>query len=92
MRRSAQPRWRHDVDALAFEPEGHDGACMVHRLAFRSLMRLVPSPEACLAYFTAHEDAFHASARAKISRKALRPDATFHLTSRDLARALTVAK
>ena len=84
--------WRHDIDALAFRPDGHDGTCMVHRLAFRTLMSLVPTPDACIAYFAAHEDAFRTSAQAKIRRRALAPDTNFHLTSRDLAHALTVAK
>ena len=85
-------KWRHEIDALAFQPEGHRGSCVVHRLAFRTLMRFVPTPDACLAYFTAHESAFRASAEAKISRRRLQPGTNFHLTSRDLARALTVAK
>jgi hypothetical protein len=84
--------WRHDIDALAFCPEGHKGTCMVHRLAFRALMQLVPTPDACIAYFDAHEGAFRVSAQAKISRRALPPETNFHLTSRDLVRALTVAK
>jgi hypothetical protein len=88
----SQTTWRHDIDALAFQPEGHRGICVVHRLAFRTLMRLVPTPEACITYFTAHEGAFRASARAKISRRRLQPGANFHLTSRDLARALTEAR
>ena len=76
---------RHDIDALAFNPEGHGGTCVVHRFAFRTLMRRVPTPEACIAYFGAHEDAFRASAQAKISRSSLAPGTNFHLTSRDLA-------
>ena len=88
----SQTTWRYDIDALAFQPEGHDAACVVHRLAFRTLMRLVPTPDACLAYFTAHEHAFRASAQAKITRRGLSPGTSFHLTSRDLTRALTIAK
>ena len=87
-----QTKWCHDIDALAFQPQGHRGICVVHRLAFRTLMRLVPTPDACITYFTAHEGAFRASAQAKIGRRRLPPGANFHLTSRDLARALTVAK
>jgi hypothetical protein len=87
-----QTKWRHDIDALAFQPQGHRGICVVHRLVFRTLMRLVPTPEACITYFIAHEGAFRASAQAKISRRRLQPGANFHLTSRDLARALMVAK
>ncbi len=85
-------QWRHDIDALAFQPEGHRGICVVHRLAFRTLMRVVPTPAACIAFFAAREGAFRAAAEAKISRRGLPPGANFHLTSRDLARALTVAK
>jgi len=55
-------------------------------------MRIVPTPNACIAYFGAHERAFRASAQAKIGRKGLGPDANFHLTSRDLTQALTIAK
>lgn len=88
----SQPKWRDDIDALAFQPEGHRGMCVVHRLAFRTLMRVVPTADGCIAYFSTHEGAFHASAQAKISRRGLEPGTNFHLTSRDLARALTVAK
>ena len=84
--------WRDDIDALAFRPDGHHGTCVVHRLAFRTLMRIMPTPDACIAYFAAHESAFRASARAKISRRGLAPGTNFHLTSRDLVRALTAAK
>jgi hypothetical protein len=45
-----------------------------------------------MAYFIRNEEAFRASAQAKITRRRLPPGANFHLTSRDLARALTVAK
>jgi hypothetical protein len=89
---NSRTKWRHDIDALAFRPDGHHGTCVVHRLAFRTLMRLMPTPDACIAYFTANEDAFRTSARGKISRRGLQPGTSFHLTSRDLARALTVAK
>jgi len=89
---NGQTTWRHDLDALAFRPESHDGTCMVHRLAFRTLMQRVPTPEGCLAYFTAHEHAFRASAQAKIGRRGIPAGTNFHLTSRDLARALAVAK
>ena len=85
-----QTKWRHDIDALAFQPEGHRGICVVHRLAFRTLMRLVPTPDACMDYFIRNEEAFRASAQAKIARKCVQPGTNFHLTSRDLARELKV--
>jgi hypothetical protein len=84
--------WRRDIDALAFEPHGHEAACVVHRLAFRTLIRMIPTPEDCIAYFAAHEAAFRAAAQAKILRRRIKPGMSFHLTSRDLARALAVAK
>ncbi|QUS40179.1 hypothetical protein RPMA_16070 [Tardiphaga alba] len=81
-------RWRSDVDALSFRPEGHEGACMVHLHAFRTLLKHMPSPEECAAFFHAQETAFHLAARAKIAHARLGPDANLHLTSRDLARAM----
>jgi hypothetical protein len=81
-------RWRTDVDALSFRPQGHDGDCMVHRHAFRTLLGRMPSPEECAVFFRAHEPAFHVAANAKIARTGLAVDANLHLTSRDLARAM----
>jgi hypothetical protein len=83
--------WRDDIDALAFEPQGHAGTCTVHRLAFRTLLGRMPSSADCMAYFAAHERAFHAAAAAKILRRRLAPGANFHLTSRDATRAIGVA-
>jgi hypothetical protein len=83
--------WRDDIDALCFQPQGHENVCMVHRLAFRTLLRHTPTREDCLTYFTAHAAIFNAAAGDKISRKALDPGVNFHLTSRDLARTLILA-
>lgn len=92
MDEDARTRWRHDIDALAFEPDGHRGMCMVHRLAFRSLLRLTPASAECMAYFAAHEAAFRQAAQAKILRKGIRSGTSFHLTSRDLSQTLALAK
>jgi hypothetical protein len=81
-------RWRSDVDALSFRPQGHGGICMVHRHAFRTLLRRMPSPEECAALFQAEAPAFHVAALAKIARAKIAPDANLHLTSRDIARAM----
>lgn len=81
-------RWRSDVEALSFRPEGHDGVCMIHRHAFRTLLKRMPTPEECAAFFRAQETAFHFAARGKIAHARLAPDANLHLTSRDLARAM----
>ena len=82
------PIWRTDVDALAFRPDGHRGLCMVHRHAFRTLLRHYPSPEECGGFFRECVAVFHAAARAKIERAAVPVDANFHLTSRDLSRQM----
>ncbi|WP_065750033.1 hypothetical protein [Bradyrhizobium paxllaeri] len=76
--------WRDDIDALAFEPDNHRGFCMVHRLAFRTLLQFFPEPDDCLAFFRDQERAFRAAARAKIARSAIAHEANFHLTSRDI--------
>ena len=86
--------WRNDVDALIFQPDGHGGACMVHRHAFRTLLRRNPSPEDCHSLFAAQATAFQLAAAEKIARTGMAPDTNLHLTSRDLVRAmgkLTVA-
>jgi hypothetical protein len=76
--------WRDDIDALAFEPDNHRGFCMVHRLAFRTLLQFYPEPDDCLAFFRDWECAFRAAAGAKIARRTIAPGVNFHLTSRDV--------
>ena len=82
------PVWRDDIDALAFQPSEHAGLCMVHRRAFRTLLRATPSPRQCVEFFNTHQEAFQAAARAKLLRTKPTPTANFHLTSRDVARQL----
>jgi hypothetical protein len=85
---SKTPVWRTDIDALAFQPEGHSGLCMVHRRAFRTLLRVTPSPRECVEFFNAHHEAFQAAARAKLLRVSVPRTANLHLTSRDVTRQL----
>ena len=85
---STSPIWRDDIDALAFQPEAHDGFCMVHRRAFRTLLRATPSPQQCVEYFNAHRATFEAAARTKLLRTRVAATANFHLTSRDVSRQL----
>lgn len=80
--------WRADIDALAFRPDRHGGVCMVHRHAFRTLLRRMPDPGDCLAFYRDHSAAFQAAAAAKLRRDAVADDVNFHLTSRDLARQM----
>jgi hypothetical protein len=88
MPHTKSPTWRDDLDALAFRPDGHQGVCMVHRRAFRTLMRAMPSPQQCEDFFLIHQDAFQAAARAKMLRARVAAGANFHLTSRDVSRQL----
>ena len=88
MPNSQAPIWRDDIDALAFQPAEHAGFCMVHRRAFRTLLRTTPAPRDCVEYFSAHQEAFLAAARAKLLRTAPPSNANFHLTSRDVTRQL----
>lgn len=85
---SKTPIWRHEIDALAFQPSDHAGFCMVHRRAFRTLLRATPSSHDCLEFFHAHPETFQAAARAKLLRTSLAATANFHLTSRDIARQM----
>ena len=82
------PIWRDDIDALAFQPANHAGLCMVHRRAFRTLLRILPSPQECVDFYGTHSDAFQAAARAKVIRSDVAGTANFHLTSRDVTRQL----
>ena len=59
---------------------------MVHRHAFRTLLRVSPEPQDCKVFFRANEYAFRAAASAKILREPVAPGVNFHLTSRDVAR------
>ena len=90
MSSSKTPIWRNDIDALAFQPEQHTGLCMVHRRAFRTLLRKTPLPPDCVAFFNAHQEAFQAAAHAKLQRVSVAETANFHLTSRDVARQLKI--
>lgn len=81
-------RWRADIDALEFPPAGHGGRCAVHRLAFRALLGHPATPGDALAFFAANRAAFEEAAARKIAGRALAPDASLHLTSRDVARML----
>jgi hypothetical protein len=76
--------WREDIEALAFRLERHQGACVVHRLAFRTLLGTLPTEQDCLGYFAAHRAGFEAAAAAKIAGKQLSPMVNFHLTSREI--------
>ena len=82
--------WRHDIEALVFRLNGHEGSCFIHRLAFRSISGDV-SQEGCEVYFRVHREAFERASWAKIRTANLAMEQNFHLTSRDVRRAITEA-
>ena len=65
---SKTPIWRNEIDALAFQPWDHPASawCIVARSA--TLLRATPSPQQCVEFFNAHQEAFQAAARAKLLR------------------------
>jgi len=87
---SAGPFWRSDIDALVFPIEAHAASCMVHRRAFRKLLRSEPKPQDCLQYFAEVEYAFRSAACAKIMQNDIPVGMNLHLTSRDIARKLVI--
>lgn len=76
-------------DFLTFTPPGHRGACVVHRRAFRVLLRGCASLEDCERFLAHHRGAFDRAALDKKTRARLGPDARFHINSRDIRRALS---
>jgi hypothetical protein len=84
------PIWRDDIDSLEFLPGDCKGRCMMHRRAFRTLMRAPPSPQQCLDFFNENESAFQAAAHAKVLRTGIANGVNFHLTSRDVTRQLKI--
>jgi hypothetical protein len=83
-------RWQADLDSLSFQPDGHQGLCLIHRRAFGTLIGRVPQPAECEQYFDSYRDAFQRAAAAKIQRARLAARDNFHLNSRDIGRAFTV--
>ena len=79
--------WRDDIDSLAFVPPGHEGTCVVHRRALRTLLGFMPDVETCERFFAEYNARFIAAAARKIERAQLPRTANFHLNSRDIARS-----
>lgn len=80
--------WREDIDALQFAAANHGGVCVMHRLAFRSLLGFTPQRADCLAYFAIHSAAFEAAASVKVAAANVPAGRNFHLNSRDVSRQL----
>lgn len=84
--------WRDDIDSLAFQPDEHNGLCVIHRRAFRALLGFLPEPNDCCAYFENQQDIFQRAAAAKIARAVVLSENSFHLNSRDIRLALRLAQ
>jgi hypothetical protein len=80
--------WRVDIESLVFPIRDYGAICAIHRGAFRTLLGVDPTPQACLAYFEEFEAAFRTAASFKITRKCIAVGTNLHLTSRDVSRKL----
>lgn len=80
--------WRPDIDAVEFRPHDHSGVCMIHRLAFRTLIGRSPDATACVMFFADNKPAFLLAAENKISQGKIEIHRNFHLNSRDVRRFL----
>jgi hypothetical protein len=89
---TAQAFWRSDIDALTFPVESHSASCVVHRRAFRTLLRFEPTPRDCLQYFHERSQAFRLAANAKITQKNIPMGTNLHLTSREIGRKLVTSQ
>jgi hypothetical protein len=76
--------WREDIDSLAFKPARHEGLCVVHRRAFRTLLGFDPAPNDCCGYFENKQSIFESAALKKISTANINVIGNFHLNSRDI--------
>ena len=81
-------RWRTDIESLVFPIRDHAAMGAVHRGAFRTLLGVDPTPQACLAYFEEFEAAFRAAGSVKIARKRVPAGTNYHVTSCDVVRKL----
>ena len=85
-------RWNDEIDALEFRLNGYEVTCVIHRLAFRALLKLArPEAQDCLVYATGLRRVFEAVAVSKATRTGLKPGARFHITSRDIRTLLNLS-
>ena len=85
-------RWNDEIDALEFRLNGYEVTCVIHRLAFRALLKLArPEAQDCLVYATGLRRVFEAVAVSKATRTGLKPGARFHITSRDVRTLLNLS-
>lgn len=80
--------WRDDLDALQFAAE-NGGNCIVHRRAFRAMLRKPPMQHNCIEFYEQHGAAFETAAKAKINNGGVPEGSNFHLNSRQIRNSLT---
>lgn len=84
--------WNQEIDALEFVVLGHELTCVIHRLAFRVLLKVSPPTISdCLRYSSHQRRAFDEAALSKAKRMALAPGTRFHITSRDVRKSLCLS-
>ena len=82
-------RWVEKFDALEFRPKGHKGTCVIHRLAFRAILKISgPTASQCLLFAKKYKRYFEEAARTKINKAQFEADRRFHITSRDIRNSL----
>ena len=82
-------RWVEKIDSLEFRPTGHKGTCVIHRLAFRVILKNArPTASQCLLFAKRYKSYFEEAALTKINEAELEGDRRFHITSRDIRNSL----
>lgn len=82
-------RWVEEIDALEFRPTGHKTTCVIHRLAFRVILKISsPTASQCFIFATKYRNCLNEAALTKIKRATLETDKRFHITSRDIRNSL----
>jgi hypothetical protein len=79
--------WRADIDALQFDA-GNGNVCVVHRLAFRALLRKSPEPAECLDYYRDNVALFVAAAQRKLWNDRTIASRNLHLNSRQIRQGI----
>lgn len=83
--------WRDDLDALQFAAGTGGALCMIHRLAFRSLIGREPQKQDCIEWYDHNAAVFQAAAIDKMTRLNLPKDRNLHIDSRDVSRRMMAA-
>ncbi|MBY3562576.1 hypothetical protein [Rhizobium laguerreae] len=83
--------WSVDLDALQFTA-GNGGNCLVHRRAFRAMLRKPPVMEDCIAFYEVNQATFQTAATEKIAEHCVGGGQNFHLNSRQIRRVLAMTE